>query len=218
MQTMITFLNLLRRQAMYRRQRPTVRFSPTAWAKLLFLRDRGQTEVGCFGISAATNRLLIEDVQLVRQSCTTVSVAFDDTSAADFFDRQVDQGRHPQQFGRIWLHTHPGNSALPSLTDEATFDRVFGRADWAVMFILARGGETYARLQCRNRHRELAVGIAWSRPFAASDVAGWEAEYLANVFELLCPFGTQRSLYPGDFPAPCAQLGAVIHPGSSHAT
>ncbi len=32
---------------------PTLRLSPTAWAKLLFLRDLGETEVGGFGIAAA---------------------------------------------------------------------------------------------------------------------------------------------------------------------
>ena len=71
---------------------PTLRFSPTAWAKLLFLRDAGDTEVGGFGISAADDLLFIEDVQLVRQVCTMASVAFDDASVADFFDRQVDAG------------------------------------------------------------------------------------------------------------------------------
>ena len=28
---------------------PVLRFSPTAWAKLLFLRDAGDTEIGGFG-------------------------------------------------------------------------------------------------------------------------------------------------------------------------
>jgi proteasome lid subunit RPN8/RPN11 len=215
---MISLLNLLRRQTLYRRRQPTLRFSPTAWAKLLYLRDCGQTEVGCFGISSKTRRLLIEDVQLVRQSCTAVSVVFDDASAADFFDRQVDQGRHPRQFARIWLHTHPGNSALPSLTDEDTFDRVFGRADWSVMFILARGGQTYARLQCNGRQTDLEVGIDWNRPFPGSDFAGWEAEYLANVVELPCPFSTGPTLHEDDFRAPHAELDNFIHRKDSNAT
>ena len=34
----------------------------------------------------------------------------------------------------------------PSGTDEETFARCFGSSDWALMFILARGGETYVRL------------------------------------------------------------------------
>src|SRR5215213_7790960 len=128
------------------RQAP-LRFSPYAWAKLLHVRDLGPTEVGGFGISRADDLLLIQDIQLVRQRCTEVTVKFDDTAVADFFDSQVDQGRAPEQFARIWVHTHPGNSAVPSCTDEATFERCFGTTDWAIMFILARGGDVYARLK-----------------------------------------------------------------------
>ena len=45
---------------------PALRFSPYAWAKLLYLRDRGDTEVGGFGISCPEDLLLVEDVRLVR--------------------------------------------------------------------------------------------------------------------------------------------------------
>ena len=41
---------------------PSLRFSPTAWAKLLYLRDLGDTEVGGFGISAADDLLYVEDI------------------------------------------------------------------------------------------------------------------------------------------------------------
>src|SRR6266436_4741682 len=95
-------------------RRPTVlRFSPTAWAKLLFLRDAGDTEIGAFGISAADDLLFVVDVQLVRQTCTWVHVEFDDDAVANFFDEQVASGRRPDQFARLWIHTHPGNSPEP---------------------------------------------------------------------------------------------------------
>ena len=120
------------RQLACRREEPwepsILRFSPTAWAKLLFLRDLGDTEVGGFGISAADDLLFVEDVQLVRQVCTGASVAFDDQAVADFFDRQVDMGRMPSQFGRLWVHTHPGNFAEPSMTDEDSAPDVSGQA------------------------------------------------------------------------------------------
>src|SRR3954470_773748 len=71
-------------------RRPTVlRFSPTAWAKLLFLRDMGDTEIGGFGISAQDDLLFVDDVQLVEQTCNWVHVEFDDASVANFFDDQV---------------------------------------------------------------------------------------------------------------------------------
>jgi len=159
---------------------PTLRFTPTAWAKLLFLRDAGRTEVGGFGISAADDLLLIEDVRLIGQRTTVVSVAFDDESVADFFDQQVNAGLPPQQFFRLWLHTHPGESAEPSSTDEETFERVFGRCDWAVMAILAKGGATYARLRFAagpGGEIEIPVRVDYSVNFTGADHTAWEHEY-----------------------------------------
>ena len=161
-----------------------LRFSPTAWAKLLFLRDLGDTEVGGFGIAAADDLLYVTDVQLVRQICTSASVEFDDQSVADFFDRQVDAGFALARCARIWLHTHPGNSAEPSLTDENTFWRVFHRTDWALMFILARGGHTSARLRFHvgpGGEVEIPVCVDYTRPFGSSQHELWKEEYLANV-------------------------------------
>jgi hypothetical protein len=163
-----------------------LRFSPTAWAKLLFLRDLGDTEVGGFGVTTADDLLLIEDVKLVRQRCTAVSVVFDDISVADFFDHEVDSGLKPQQFARIWVHTHPGNCPQPSIVDEETFDRVFGRTDWAGMFILARGGQSYARLRFNigpGGEMPIPVSVDYSRPFAGSNHDAWREEFLANVSE-----------------------------------
>ena len=163
---------------------PVLRFSPTAWAKLLCLRGLDDCEVGAFGISAADDLLCVEDVQLVQQLCDLASVAFDDESVADFFDRQVDAGRRPEQFARIWIHTHPGSCPQPSSVDEETFARAFGRSEWAVMFILAQGGKSYARLEFHvgpGGSVPLPVEVDYSREFAGSDRPTWREQYQANV-------------------------------------
>jgi proteasome lid subunit RPN8/RPN11 len=146
----------------------TLRFSPTAWAKLLFLRDYGDTEVGGFGIAASD-------------------------------DRQVDAERRPEQFARIWVHTHPGDCPRPSMTDEETFERVFGRADWAVMFILDCEGQSYARLRFNVgpcAEVEIPVGVDYSRPFSATEPDTWEQEYLANVHAEQLRRGMASTLEP----------------------
>lgn len=158
--------------------------SPTAWAKLLYLRDAGDSEVGGFGISAAEDLLFVQDVELVIQTCDVASVTFDDQSVADYFDRHVDAGRSVSQVGRIWVHTHPGSCPQPSSKDEETFARVFGKTDWAVIFILARGGQSYARLEFHlgpGGSLLLPVEVDYSHPFPASDHAAWCEAYLANV-------------------------------------
>jgi proteasome lid subunit RPN8/RPN11 len=166
------------------RPRRSLRFTPYAMAKLLYLRDIGPTEVGGFGISNAEDLLLIEDIQLVEQICTAVSVEFNDDSVADYFDRQVDAGRQPEQFARIWIHTHPGASPSPSGTDEETFQRVFGGVDWAVMHILAEEGNTYTRARFNvgpGTQRRLRCGIDYSHQFPAANHDEWFADYCQNV-------------------------------------
>jgi proteasome lid subunit RPN8/RPN11 len=170
-----------------RSNRPAIRFTPYAWAKLLYLRDAGDTEIGGFAVTSPNDLLLVEDVCLVRQQCTAITVEFDDESVADFYDEQVDAGLKPEQFGRIWLHTHPGTSSEPSLTDEETFDRCFGSVEWAVMFILAKGGETYARLRFNvgpQSTQEINVEIVYSSPFEGSNNFEWKREFDANVQKL----------------------------------
>jgi proteasome lid subunit RPN8/RPN11 len=166
------------------RRRPRLRFSPTAWAKLLFLRDKGPTEVGGFGITPGDDLLYVEDIRLVRQTCTSISVAFDDSAVAEFFDEQIDSGRRPEQFGRIWIHTHPGASAQPSHVDEETFRRVFGPCDWAVMFIIARESGTYCRLQFGagpGGAFEIPARTDFRTSFAGSNFEAWAGEYDSAV-------------------------------------
>ncbi len=121
-------------------------FSPLAWLKLRLFLHTDEVEVGFFGISAAHDLLYVEDLAVVKQAVTVVTVAFDDAAVADHFDRYADAGVGPARCGRIWVHTHPGSSPMPSSTDEETFGRVFGTCDWAVMAIVARNGASYARL------------------------------------------------------------------------
>jgi len=182
-----------------------LRFTPYAWAKLWWFCYRGDTEVGGFGVTSlapdpgetdpeesgagdhaagAGHALLIVDFVTVKQEVSLVSVHFEDEAVADFFEDQVDQGRKPDQFARIWLHTHPGDCPNPSGTDEETFKRVFGRCDWAVMFILAKGGQTYARMKFNvgpGGQCELPVGVDFLETFQGADHEAWEAEYQANI-------------------------------------
>lgn len=163
-----------------------LRFSPTAWAKLLFMRDMTDNEVGGFGITQTDDLLLVTDFVLVKQRVTAVSVSFEDESVADFFDEQVEVGRKPEQFARVWLHTHPGSSPEPSMTDEATFTRVFGSCDWSVMCIVAQDGSIFARLQFNvgpGSEKEIAVCVDYSFEFDAADFEVWKQQYKANVTE-----------------------------------
>jgi hypothetical protein len=172
---------------------------------LLFFRDRGETEIGGFGLSALNDLSLITDIRLVQQDCTPVTVTFRDEAVADFFDEQVDAGRQPESFGRCWLHTHPGDCPLPSATDEETFERVFGRADWAVMFIIARSGDTYARLRFNSGPGgdiELDVTIDYQVDFPGSDRPAWSQEFAQSVHDATIDHDRQRLADPFGYQDP----------------
>lgn len=115
-----------------------------------------------------------------------MTVQFADEAVADYFDQQVDRGLAPERFGRIWIHTHPGNSAVPSSVDEETFQWSFLEPDWAVMAIVARGGATYARLRFNTgpgTQVRLGMGIDYRQPFPAADHPAWREEYDRCVSE-----------------------------------
>lgn len=170
-----------------------------AWAKLLFLRDIGETEVGGFGISAAHDLLLIQDFALIPQVCSVVTVSFVDDAVAEFFDQQIDLGRQPQEFARVWIHTHPGDCARPSAIDEETFSRVFGRTDWAVIAIVACGGETYARLHFPagpGGSLRLPIEVSYAGPFEGCNHDAWTDEYLAAVHPISDLIGPEDACLP----------------------
>jgi hypothetical protein len=197
---------------------PVLRFTPTAWAKLLFFCYYGDTEVGGFGVTRPNDLLLVEEFVTVKQRTTLASVEFDDAAVADFFDAQVDAGRSPEQFARIWLHTHPGDCPGPSATDEETFQRVFGACTWAVMFILARSGETYARLRFNVGPQGsilIPVRVDYAAPFAGSDHAAWEREYLANICPEPLTFGTFGGDLFADMHGEKAGAGELVHAGTA---
>jgi proteasome lid subunit RPN8/RPN11 len=157
--------------------------------------------VGGFGVCNADDLLLVEDIMLVKQEVSMASVEFDDNSVADFTDRMVDEGFTIEQFARIWVHTHPGDSPNPSWTDEATFERVFGRNPWAVMLIVAQDNSTYCRLRFNagpGGEVELPSYVSYKKPFLGSNVEAWDEEYLANVNERKWGIGFQGP-YAGQY-------------------
>jgi hypothetical protein len=143
--------------------------------------------VGGFAITSRDDLLFVQDVQLVCQKCSVVSVAFEDEAVAEFFDRQIDEGRRPEEFGRIWMHTHPGSSPIPSSVDEETFERVFGRCDWAVMFIVSQTGQTYCRIRFGagpGGSFRIPIEVDYEGPFPGTDWEAWKEEYLASVMPI----------------------------------
>lgn len=130
--------------------------------------------------------LFVKDIVLVKQTVSMVTVSFDDNGVADFFADQVEAGRKPEQFARIWVHSHPGSSPTPSCTDEETFKRVFGSCDWAIMAIVAEEGRSYARIRFNTGpggEMEIPICVDYGCEFEPSDHKQWKTEYRTHVKE-----------------------------------
>ena len=112
-----------------------LRFNLYAWRKMCFIRDLGSTEVSFLAVSRKDDLGLVVDVRMPYQTGHSAYTEFDESRLADFFEDMVDEGFHPEEFGRIWCHTHPGASASPSGKDENTFKTEFATTNWAIMFI-----------------------------------------------------------------------------------
>jgi hypothetical protein len=178
-----------------REEQQAVRIAPLAWLKLRMFLHADEVEVGGFGVSSAADLLYIEDFIAPKQFVTAVTVELDDDAVADHFDRCADAGISPARAGRCWIHTHPAMSPQPSMTDEQTFERVFGACDWAAMIIVARGAATYCRLRFNigpGGEVLLPLDVDWERfPGDLLDHEGklddllsdWMDEYGANVHQ-----------------------------------
>ena len=164
-------------------------FTPYAWAKLLWFRYRSESEVSGFGVSSVDDPLYVVDFVTVKQTVTGVTTQMDDMGVADYFADMDEKGLQPCEYGRIWIHTHPGMGVTPSGVDESCFADVFGRCDWSIMMIV--GGEkgtqqVYCRLGFNvgpGTAVSLATEIDWTAEFSGSDYEAWEAEYKRNVTE-----------------------------------
>ena len=169
-----------------RRVQPVLRVSPYMWAKYNFLYHYSSVEVSGFGVCRdPDDPLLVHDLVLVDQTCSEASTDMDDASVAAHIEDHADRGLQPDQCGRIWFHTHPGMRAVPSGTDEDTFERAFGANTWAIMGILGEHGHTYCRMLFRTgsikSDQDLKIEIDWSVPFEESDHNAWEDEFIEHV-------------------------------------
>jgi len=160
----------------------------------LYFRDKTENEIGGFGVTESEDLLYISDFVTVKQKVTAVSVSFEDESVSDFFDDQVDLSRKPEQFARTWIHCHPGDSPEPSFLDEETFERVFGGCQWAILFVVDRRNQTYARLRFNigpGTNILIPVQVDYGRDFGPGDHDQWNVEYNANILPEI-PLSTLR--------------------------
>ncbi|KKN91206.1 hypothetical protein LCGC14_0220740 [marine sediment metagenome] len=164
----------------------TLRISPLAFAKMIFWRDCGDTEVAAYATTHTDDPLFITDFRLIKQECTNITFDIDKNDLAEDVEHTLDDGLCPWMTHNILCHTHPGCSPLPSHNDEENFKKAFSHPNWAIMLIIAENGETYCRLKINTApgvEKLLKVSVDFSQEFEASNHQSWDTEYKSKVTE-----------------------------------
>lgn len=124
-----------------------LKFLPEVFRTLKTLCAHYDHEIGCFGITSPDDPLLVIDLAFPKQKVSATEVDFDEDDVSRIVTEYAMKGHPADQITNIWIHTHPGSSAKPSGTDEKTFANSYSSQPLAVMFILAKGGETFTRIR-----------------------------------------------------------------------
>jgi len=205
-----------------------LKLTPYAWAKLIWMRDKGNTEVAGYCVTETSDPLLITDFVLIKQECTIVTFDLDSDDSAEYVERMMDEGLAPWQCMNILAHTHPGNSTDPSFVDEKNFEKAFSHPNWAIMLIIGQDGSAYCRLKMNTGPGTISlldVVIEYGVPFNGSNPTEWENEYKAKVskktsFHMTGAEGKRKRLIPD---APLLdifeeELGATRQTGSGNSS
>jgi len=161
---------------------PTIRFSQYAWDKMSYLASKYNHEIGCFGLSAEDDPLLIIDVLLPKQKVSVAAVDFDDDDLAEFVECHI-RNFPLERFFRIWIHTHPNMSSSPSGTDNKTFLKIFSNAEWAAMVIFPSSQKcpVYGELWIKNLGLHLTVDVGCESIISEEMKTAWEREVEKKV-------------------------------------
>jgi len=173
-----------------------IKITPAVYWHLQWLCRRTPCEVSAMGIlSAQGEEIKIVDLVVVRQEVSPVHVNLDMNWWADYQVKLYEEGIEPWQ-GSCWLHTHPEGLDGPSRTDEETMEQSFGGWNFAMMLILTKDGQFYARVDFDHEFPTGAKGrlglegqvrIAWEevpeRPVDQSLLEQWEREFKERVGE-----------------------------------
>lgn len=110
-------------------------------------------------ITGTEDPMYVTDFDFILQECTSVKTDFDTDAQNEWMQNRLLSGENPDNFARIWAHTHPGPSASPSTTDWETFQEVMGDAAWGVMLILGTGNEFVCVFRCNDQMLNLQVEV-----------------------------------------------------------
>lgn len=161
----------------------TITVSGLLWFKAKYLANQHQVEVGGWCIAPDKDKPFeVHDFKLTKQESTVGSIDFDDEGTVEFMEDELEAGLEFDQFMRVWIHTHPGDSASPSPLDRTTFRQLADTLPYVVMLIISKSGSATAEIGYK-----LPTGQFVSMPcgiridWAMDRWTEWDIEFNNNV-------------------------------------
>lgn len=150
--------------------------------------------------SLSKGEIYVKDIVMLSQENSSVYTEMDDEAMNKYYEKQFSKEKKIGEFGCVWLHTHPGESCIPSSTDEKTFERTFARHPWALMLILGKGGDMFGLIKNNFPHieQEVEVVVDWTDWESTIDTDDWTTQYDEKVREKvleLAVIGNRSSAY-----------------------
>ena len=158
------------------------KFSPTAYAKVVWLLRNVKDETAAMGIVDPNNKWRIIDIEIVEQESSACEVEL--LNLPDFALEMEQRGYDMEQCMRVWIHTHPGASCTPSNTDETTFDNLLSAYPYFGMIIFGRELDAYAKVGYRVGppcNVEVKVKVDWDTNFVNVDFDQFKKDVEAKV-------------------------------------
>jgi hypothetical protein len=209
-----------------------------AYYKMVYLANRFPTECGGWGVADDPDApLRINSIQLTEQRASAASIKFDAADINRWKDEKVAEGKDFEQFGRVWVHTHPGNTVHPSSDDVESFESIVRHQvstnelaaailpaseipnlpePWAIMVIVGTQGALHAEIGFIWHGEFMRHIIQISSKWDDTTTTGWDAAYEANVSK----FTYQTKHHQSHFPTSSDTTdhnrpGKVYDPGES---
>lgn len=157
-----------------------IRFSPAAYQKIVYFLQK-DVEVGGFCL---TDGDLVTDFIVVEQESSGATFDFTKEGIEDYLDEMTNLGYTPKECFRIYLHSHPGNSAEPSGPDWENFYKLMGSYPWFCMLIIAKDQSKYGYIKLTQGigvECEIDWDVDWTIPCEAVDFEQLELEFTTKV-------------------------------------
>lgn len=175
---------------------PELLFSEYAWHKLKYLYDKSvdkKTEISFCGISTAEKPLYVKDVVMPKQKGHSTETEWDSEDISEFVNQMLDKGYKPEEFFRIWIHTHPGFSCNPSGHDEKQIVELFGNVNFGVMAIMGKDHKMSAHLilNYKSLRTITEIPVKYELPDYSEHHEKWDEE----IEEAIIPTAIVRTNY-----------------------